>query len=224
VTTTHYGPRFGQPFRVLTALWVFAVFAAWCAPSASAHFYQSWYTYANSGCAGAPVDPLNLEFHGAGPGSRSWERTQQWLGWTNTMGNTHWFNTHGLCKKQSVQKGKGFQEKHHLRFFENADRSANGSLFYVFADAHRERVKYCGIFGRIPATYPYFTHAVYKTYGPFGDSGFDWGAREVVQGFRNQGAYIAPLRRGPNSRSHVQCAGKGDHVRWNGYQWSISVH
>lgn len=123
------------------------------------------------------------------------------LDWHGESGSTQSFKSHRRCIKQSGQRNLGFQDKHHLRFFKMPGRDRKKRQ-WVFSDAHRERKKFCGFKKPI-------SDAVYPEID--GMSGFDKGAREVLDRFRDRRR--ATLRI-PNRRTFTQCT--DEKVGFNG--------
>lgn len=188
------------------------------APSASAHFTRSVFTYKEDSCSGKRIDPLNVFFYtmlgGASTPSNSAAHLEEHLGWGGTTpGVSQAIRSGGRCNNEEDERHLGFRDKHHIRFFPMTD---DGHGYVVtFGDAHRERKKICGRYGRYrPAD------AVYKRYR--GRSGFDYGQREVVRGMRNGGHRTLFSRRYPHRARFKQCT--GERVAWNGRVYGIRIN
>lgn len=177
------------------------------ATEARAHFTQSFFSY--SDCGKGPTDPLNVAFFGrrasAGHVANVAERRLDWHG---ESGSNQSFKTHGRCVKQSGQRNLGFRDKHHLRFFKMRGRDRKKRQ-WVFSDAHRERKKFCGFKKPI-------SDAVYPEID--GMSGFDKGAREVLDRFRDRRRDTLRI---PNRRTFTQCT--DEKVGFNGAVYVFSI-
>lgn len=169
---------------------------------ASAHFERSKFTYRNSNCTSKHIDPLNVWWYRNSNAQAHAILEVDLMGWHSQKGGTQYFSSHGFCREMAGQRNLGNKDKHHTRFFVMPGTTGRGNEV-VFGDAHRERKIECqgdrkdAVYGRI-----------------HGRTGFDQGAKEIVQGMKARGHTYGGYRKSGHRERFKQCNGR--YVGWNG--------
>lgn len=107
-------------------------------PSALAvDFGFSEYTYGTNNCT-VVKDPMNV-YYKFDLGATLW-RTENILGWTNTLGTDQWFSDLSFCQKQNHQRASGFPAtgRNHTRL------NWSSNEVYTASPMHHDSFVWCG--------------------------------------------------------------------------------